>query len=148
MRRRRDPTLGDGERERAVDLLSAHMVSGAISHEDLAERTELVLRARTREELHRAIEGLPALPRRPLLVRAADRVALRTHVIVFIAVNATLVLVWAVTREGDTSRSDEGFRLLWPFWVTLAWGAVLVAQALYTLRRPLLSRARRRPLRR
>ena len=70
--------------------------------------------------------------------------ALRTHVIVFAAVNATLVVVWAVTREGDTSRSDEGFTLLWPFWVMLAWGVLLVAHALYTLRQPLILRARRR----
>ena len=64
MRPRRDPhALSDAERQEAVDLLGAHMVSGAISPEDLAERTELVLRARTREELHRATEGLPALSR-------------------------------------------------------------------------------------
>jgi hypothetical protein len=145
VRPRRDPhALADAERQRVVDLLGAHMVSGAISPDDLAERTELVLRARTREELLRATEGLPALPRRPLLVRIAERLPLRTHVIVFAAVNAVLVVVWAITREGDTSRSDEGFRLLWPFWVTLGWGVLLVAQALYTLRQPLLLRARRR----
>lgn len=145
MRPRRNPhALADADRQRAVDLLGAHMVSGAISPDDLAERTELVLRARTREELHRATEGLPALPRRPALVRLAELVPLRTHVIVFAAVNVALVVVWAVTREADRSRSDEGFGLLWPFWVTFAWGAVLVAHALYTLRRPLLLRARRR----
>ena len=149
MRPRRDPhALADTERQRAVDLLGAHMVSGAISPDDLARRTELVLHARTREELQRATAGLPELPRRPLLVRLAERVPLRTHVIVFVAVNAALVVVWAVTREGDTSRSDEGFGLLWPFWVTFAWGALLVAQALYTLRQPLLLRARRRVRRR
>lgn len=145
MRPRRDPhALSDAERQEAVDLLGAHMVSGAISPEDLAERTELVLRARTREELHRATEGLPALPRRPALVRLAERIPLRTHVIVFIAVNVALVVVWALTRDAFTSRSDEGFGLLWPFWVTLGWGVLLVAHALYTLRQPLLLRARRR----
>jgi hypothetical protein len=144
VRPRRNPhALADAERKRAVELLGAHMVSGAISADELAERTELVLRAQTREELHRATEGLPELPRRPAVVRLAERLPLRTHVIVFVAVNAALVIVWAVTREGDTTRSDEGFRLLWPFWVTLAWGVLLVAHALYTLRQPLILRARR-----
>lgn len=146
MRPRHDPQapVSDAQRERVVDLLGAHMVSGAISAEELAARTDVVLSAETREELVRATQGLPPLPRRPLLVRAADRVPLRTHVIAFLAVSVVLVAVWAVTREADLSTSDEGFRLLWPFWVMLAWGVVLVAQALYALRQPLLRRARRR----
>ena len=69
---------------------------------------------------------------------------LRTHVIVYAVVNTVLVALWAATRERDTSIRDEGFGLLWPFWIMLLWGVVLIAQSLYVLRQPLLRRARRR----
>ncbi len=143
-RRRRGDGLSDADRERAVDLLGAHAVSGSLSPDELADRADAVLAAATPEELDDALQGLPPLPRRPLLVRAAEVVSLRTHVIVFAAVSATLLAVWIVTRERDLSPSDEATRILWPFWIMLAWGAILVAQALYTLRRPLLRRAHRR----
>lgn len=137
--------VSDAERERAVEALGAHMVSGVLSADELATRSEVVLGARTRADLDRALRDLPPLPRRPLLVRAADAVPLRTHVIVYGVVNAVLVGLWAATRERNPSMTDEGFGLLWPFWIMLLWGIPLVAHALYGLRQPLLRRARRRP---
>jgi len=134
----------DAGRERAVDLLGAHMVSGALTADELATRSELVLSARTQGDLARALRDLPRLPRRPLLVRAADFVPLRTHVIVFLVVNAVLVALWAATRERDPDANDEGFGLLWPFWIMLLWAIPLGAHALYALRRPILRRASRR----
>ncbi len=136
--------ITNAERERVVDLLGAHMVTGRLTADELATRSDLVLSARTRGELDRALRDLPPLPRRPILVRLADLVPLRTHVIVFIVVNTALVIFWAVTREGDADITDRGFGLLWPFWVMLAWGVPLVAHSLYALRQPLLRRARRR----
>jgi Domain of unknown function (DUF1707)/2TM domain len=141
-----DERVSDADRERAVDVLGAHMVSGRLTPEDLAARSEAVLAARTRAELVEALRDLPALPRPPLLVRAAELVPLRAHVIVYVAVSVVLVGIWAATRERDPEPSDEGFGLLWPFWIMLIWAVPLVAQALYVLRRPLLRRAaRRRP---
>ena len=136
--------VSDADRERAVDLLGAHMVSGVLSADELATRSELVLSARTQGDLSRALRDLPRLPRRPLLVRVADLVPLRTHVIVFLVVNAVLVTLWAATRERDPSANDEGFGLLWPFWIMLIWAIPLVAHALYALRRPILHRGSRR----
>ena len=143
MARQRHDGVSPGERERAVDLLGAHTVAGALSPDELERRTEAVLAAQTREELAAALHDLPPLPRRPLLVRAAELVELRTHVIVYVAVSVALVVVWAITRERDPTPTDEGFSLLWPFWIMLAWGIPLVAHALYALRQPLLRRARR-----
>lgn len=120
------------------------MVSGRLSPDELAERSEAVLAATTRRELDAALRDLPPLPRPPLLVRAAELVPLRLHVIVYVLVSTALVAVWAATRDRDPGPSDEGFGLLWPFWIMLAWAVPLVAQALYVLRRPLLLRARRR----
>ena len=147
--RDRDPVarVTDRERERAADLLGAHMVSGALTPEELGDRTDAVLSARTRGELERALRDLPPLPRRPLLVRAAEVVPLRTHVVVYAVVSAILVAVWAATRERNPSTTDEGFGLLWPFWIMLAWGVLVVAQSLYVLRQPLLRRTRRRAAR-
>jgi hypothetical protein len=147
-RRRRREGVSEGDRERAVDLLGAHVVGGSLSPDELAERADAVLAATSREQLKEALRDLPALPRRPLLVRAAELVSLRTHLIVYLAVSATLIAVWVVTRERDVSPSDDATRLLWPFWIMLAWGAMLVAQALYVLRQPLLRRSRRRAVRR
>ncbi len=138
----RDDLVSDGERERAVDLLGAHTVAGALSPDELAERSDAVLAARTRAELAAALRDLPPL-RRPLLVRAAELVPLRTHVTVYVAVSIALVTFWGVTRDRDPMPEGEGFSLLWPFWVMLVWGIPLVAQALYVLRQPLLGRARR-----
>lgn len=146
-RRRRREGVSEGDRERAVDLLGAHVVGGSLSPDELAERADAVLAATSREQLKDALRDLPALPRRPLLVRAAELVSLRTHLIVYLAVSATLMAVWVVTRERDVSPSDDATRLLWPFWIMLAWGALLVAQALYVLRQPLLRRSRRRAVR-
>lgn len=143
-RRRRGNGISPGERERAVDLLGAHTVAGALSPDELEERSDAVLAAQTREELAAALRGLPPLPARPLLVRAAELVALRTHVTVYAAVSVALVAVWAVTRERDPEVTEGGFSALWPFWVMLIWGVPLVAQSLYVLRQPLLRRTRRR----
>ncbi|MBD0289810.1 MAG: DUF1707 domain-containing protein [Thermoleophilia bacterium] len=146
--RRRPRAEGDGvsdvDREQAVDLLGAHTVSGLLSPDELSARSEAVLAARSRADLDAALQGLPALPRPPLLVRAAELVTLRTHVIVYAVVSAVLVVVWAVTRISASTTAHEGFRLLWPFWIMLLWGIPLVAQALYVLRQPLLRRARGR----
>ncbi len=139
--------ISEADREHAVDLLGAHTVSGLLSPDELSERSDAVLAARSRAELDAALSGLPALPRPPLLVRAAELVTLRTHVIAYVVVSTVLVVVWAATRSRATTAADEGFRLLWPFWIMLLWGIPLVAQALYVLRQPLLRRARRRPRR-
>jgi Domain of unknown function (DUF1707)/2TM domain len=137
--------ISNAERERAAQLLGAHMVSGLLTPDELAERTEAVLAARTRGELQYALRDLPALPRPPLFARAAELVPLRTHVVVYVAVSVVLVGVWAATRDRDPRPTDEGFALLWPFWIMLIWAVPLVAQALYVLRRPLLRRVPGRP---
>ena len=50
---------GDGERERAAASLREHFVRGRLTLEELSERTEVALRARSREELRRSLDGLP-----------------------------------------------------------------------------------------
>ena len=138
--------VSDAERERAVDVLKAHAVSGRLTTDELAVRTQEAHAARTGAELGRATRGLPSLPDAPLLTRLATRVPLRVHVAAYLVVGAAAIVAWAATRERDAGSVDEGFGYLWPFWILLAWGILVVAHALYALRRPAIRRARRRAL--
>ncbi len=51
--------VGHPERDRAAVALRRHYVAGRISADELAERLELALAARTRRELRRALLALP-----------------------------------------------------------------------------------------
>jgi len=63
---------GDGDRERATASLREHFLSGRLTLDELSARTELVLRARSVEELRRALVGLPQFN-----LRAAAHSAIR-----------------------------------------------------------------------
>lgn len=139
--------VSDMDRDRVVETLTRHMVAGTLTAEELAARTNEAYAARTTGELDRATRELPPLSQPPLLIRTADRVPLRVHVGAYVAVSAILIVAWAATRERDPGPTDEGFGLLWPFWIMLVWGVLLTAHALYALRRPAFERSGR-PLRR
>jgi Domain of unknown function (DUF1707) len=49
----------DGDRERAAVTLREHYVRGRLTLDELSRRTDRVLTARTQEEIHRALAGLP-----------------------------------------------------------------------------------------
>jgi hypothetical protein len=53
--------VGDHERERAASALRRHFVQGRLSIEELGERAELALSARSRSELGVALRDLPRL---------------------------------------------------------------------------------------
>ena len=59
------------------------------------------------------------------------------HAFVYLAVNALLVVVWAVT-------SDGGY--FWPVWPIAGWGIGLVMHAWETFRRPISEEAIRREM--
>jgi hypothetical protein len=50
---------GDADRERATASLREHFVGGRLTLDELSERTNAVLRARSRQDLRRALDGLP-----------------------------------------------------------------------------------------
>jgi Domain of unknown function (DUF1707) len=52
--------IGDRERDRVAASLRRHYLQGRLSVEELAERTELALRARSHLELRAALLDLPA----------------------------------------------------------------------------------------
>jgi hypothetical protein len=142
------PPVSDAEREKVVESLAEHTVAGDLSEDELAARTRIALEATSPGELSEATRGLTAQVRPPLLARLADRVPLRLHVAVFLAVSAVMILVWALTRSTSMDTSDESAGLFWPFWAMLGWGVILAAHALYALRRPAFQRRARPPRRR
>lgn len=105
--------VGDQERERAAHELRRHYVEGRIDDRQLAERLELVLRARSRGDLLLALRRLPQLERavqrvrHTLLVAAIGAVWLMLSVATFVA-----FLVWIATR-GASVGALVAFPLVW-----------------------------------
>jgi fatty acid desaturase len=107
-----DLRASDGDRERAVDDLRAHAADGRLTLEELEERVQRALAARTLGELagltrdlpDRAPPAPPAPPRR----RRSGRPELRT----FLAVMVLLIAIWALTGAG----------YFWPVWPLVGWG--------------------------
>ncbi len=106
---------GDGERERAVISLREHFVRGRLTLDEFSERTELVLHARSREELRRACAGLPQLTGQmaaKALVRGAALVLLTGAWLLFSLV-LVVVLALVLLIHGATVPEFAGFLVVW-----------------------------------
>ena len=97
------------ERDRVVDRLRAHAAEGRLEVEELEQRIEAALSARTHGELD-AIEADLPRPERPRTRRRRHPVRRQ-----FVAIAVLLVFIWAVTGAG----------YFWPIWPIggLAWAA-------------------------
>lgn len=105
----------DRERERAVGSLREHFARGRLTLDEFSERTDLVLRARTREELRRACVGLPQQTGQAIartVVRGAAVVLFTGAWLVF---SLVLVVVLALTLliHGATVLDFAGFLVVW-----------------------------------
>ncbi|MEV5510050.1 DUF1707 SHOCT-like domain-containing protein [Streptomyces orinoci] len=56
----RTPLVGDDDRDRAVERLQQAYTEGRLSHEEMEERLQQALTAKTESELGRALASLPA----------------------------------------------------------------------------------------
>jgi hypothetical protein len=101
----------DADRERTVAALRDHGGAGRLDVDELDERTEAALRARTLAELDALVADLP----RPASGR--DRSGFRPHLRVYLMVIGLLVVVWATCGVGYP----------WPVWPALGWGIGLAA---------------------
>ena len=101
---RPDLRIGDAERDAATARLREHAARGRLTLEELDERLDRALAARTRAELAVLEDDLPR-PRRP-------DPSVRPHVTTYVAVITGLVALWALT----------GFGYFWPAWPMLGWG--------------------------
>ena len=125
--------MSDAERDGALAQLREHAASGRLSLEELDDRSERVLVARTSGELAGAVSDLPDLSSWGYRLR---HLSLQAHVLLYTAANVAFLVVWQATREQERGPTDEGAGYWWPFWIMAVWGVVLLAHARRALRRP------------
>ena len=95
-------------------MLRDHAAAGRLTTEELEERTDVALVARTDDQLETLLADLPKLPdgRRRAHKREAARRGFAEHLRVYLAVMTLLVVIWALTGMG----------YFWPVWPALGWG--------------------------
>ena len=112
----------DADRQRVVAELQRHFVDGRLGQEELAERVEAALAARTFGELDALLRDLPrAEPARPRMPAAAVARGFGAHLGSYVLVMGLLVAVWLVTTPGG---------YFWPIWPLLGWGIGVASHGL------------------
>ena len=112
---------GDSDRERAAATLRESYVDGRLTLDELSDRTELVLAARSRAVLRAALSGLPWLPEElaergrsfvHTVARGALVVALTGAWLLF---SFTLFIFFGLTLlfQGASGAALLGFLLVW-----------------------------------
>jgi hypothetical protein len=105
-----DLRASDQDRDRTVDELRAHGAEGRLTVEELEQRVQRALAARTLGELAELTRDLPdrGSPARPARPRRRRSGELR----VFLGVAVLLIAIWALTGAG----------YFWPMWPLAGWG--------------------------
>ncbi len=124
--------IADGDRDRASESLRRHYARGRLTFEELSDRLELALRARTRGELRAALRGLPAFWHPSELAEVADAAGRAAgRALLFCALAATwsivtfvLLVVFLVVLAADASAMAElAVPTLWAGVTYLLWRA-------------------------
>jgi hypothetical protein len=105
-----DVRASDGDRDRVVEELRAHAADGRLTMEELEERVQRALAARTLGELPELTRDLPERATRRR--RRSHRPELGT----FVAVMVLLLAIWALTGAG----------YFWPMWPLIGWGVFVL----------------------
>ncbi len=117
---------GDADRERAAASLREHFVSGRLTLEELAERTEFALRARSTRELRRALDGLPYGTLHGILRSVGRGVALVVFTGAWLLFSFVLLLLFGLMLliHGTSAVELAAFLLAWAiptFFVARLW---------------------------
>jgi Domain of unknown function (DUF1707) len=114
---------GDRDRERATAALREHYARGRLTLDEISERTDRVLAARSRADLRSALSNLPVLPNvrdfaghGGSIVQAAVRGAVLVVLTgAYVLFSFALLLVFGLTVliEGATATVVLGFLLAW-----------------------------------
>lgn len=120
-----DTRASDAERTVVVDTLYAHATAGRLTVEEMSERTEAALAARTLGDLQSLLADLPEIRERPARAEPADRMPVRQRMrwTGYAAVVAICMVIWAVT-----SITAGATLYFWPIWVAGPWGLALLAK--------------------
>ena len=117
--------VGDRDRDRATTSLRRHYLQGRLSADELAERAELALRARSDRDLRLALRDLPPSWRNfeDIVVpaaKAASRTAARAVVLLALmsfwsvaSLALLLAFVVALVVNGPSLSEVVGFPLVW-----------------------------------
>jgi hypothetical protein len=110
----------DAERERVATRLREHAAEGRLDVDELDERLQQAYTARTRSELERLTDDLPAPAPQPHPAPASAPQhrswGVRERVGSYVGVMALLVLIWALTGAGS----------FWPIWPAIGWGIAIL----------------------
>ena len=117
--------IGDEERDRTVTLLHEHASRGRLDPEELDDRVERALRARTRDDLAALTADLPAPAAAPAPApRPARQVQrFRRNVGIWAVMSVFFIAIWAAGGGGD----------FWPVWPILGWALALGIQGVKLL---------------
>ena len=103
-----------------MERLREQCGEGRLTPDELEDRIDLALAARTKRELRRATAGLPMEPIVPRgTLRRVHRTVLGVHATAYGAGGGSAVALWAVTGEG----------VFWPALLIVPWTALLGAHA-------------------
>ena len=117
--------VGDRDRDRAATSLRRHYLQGRLSADELAERTELALRARSDRDLRIALRDLPppwrnfedvVVPAARAASRAATRALVLLALMSFWSIASLVLLlafVVALIVNGPSVSEVVGFPLVW-----------------------------------
>jgi len=106
---------GDQEREMAAASLREHFVRGRLTVDELSERTEAVLRARSLGELRRSLDGLPHFRAGAFLQSATRAATLVLFTGAWLLFSFALLVVLGLTAlvHGVSGTELVGFLLVW-----------------------------------
>ncbi len=106
---------GDSDRDRAADSLREHFVRGRLTVEELSERMGLALRARSRDDLRRSLDGLPRVNGLAVAQTATRAAALVLFTGVWLVFSFVLLAVFALTVliHGASAIELAGFLAVW-----------------------------------
>lgn len=127
-----DPSIraSDADRDRAASLLREHHAAGRLTAEEFSERLDKAFAAKTVGEIDGLLRDLPSvdlyrLPDAALTRQPRQAQPPRQHAGAWRAAfgswfTSTLILfvIWALTGHG----------YVWPLWVVLPWGAIMLGR--------------------
>lgn len=135
----RNPSVraSDAEREEVAGVLRDNLAEGRLTMEEFQERLDAAYSSRTYGELDALMVDLP----RPagtapmtlsetgahLAGRWEDyrRGRARRRISRFVSVNAVCWTIWGATVASSAGHNLEG---MWPLWITVPWGALIVSR--------------------